>query len=259
MSRVIRKMKKKHKYSIVAYDMFIEQIESMLLRSITPFTDIGEFSTMFLTRYSKSMEALRLLLINGYEEDSQAHMRNLLEQAITYLYVSLKPEERIELYNDYRFVDSYKLMKKLEKYRPYVDYDFDKEEIISNYERVKDRYKSLNRWSDKNLREMAIEVGNQTEDWYEFIYSMNSSYVHGDYYSLKEIVEQEEYGTITLNIGAKDFNALDIFARVLQFTYFLLLEVCRVNIIENNEITEKWKNAMRLIIDESDVENDEGD
>lgn len=260
MSSVARKMKARHKNSILAYDMFVEHIESLLLSRITPASLIGEFTTLFLIRYAKSMGALKLLVTNGYEEDSQSQMRILLEQAITYMYISKKPLERIELYNDYRFVDSYKLMRKLEKYRPYVNYDFDKEDIESNFERIraKERYKNLNRWSDKNLKEMAIEIGEEAEDWYEFIYSLNSSYVHADYLSLKDLIEEEEYGSIILNIGSRDFDAVGIFAKTLQITYSMLREVYQINHIEDANLNEVWKNAMKLIIKEEKVEGDEG-
>ncbi|WP_338325825.1 DUF5677 domain-containing protein [Paenibacillus luteus] len=139
--------------------------------------------------------AFKVLVINGYEEDSQAHLRILLEQAITLLYILLNPEERIQQYNDYCYVDQHNTMAKVEKYRPFYEIDYDKEEIIQNYERVKDKFKSKNRWSNKNLREMAKEVGKEAEEWYEFIYSWNSSYVHSDIYSLKGVFEHESLET----------------------------------------------------------------
>lgn len=250
-NKVLDEMKKIHKNSIQAYDTFIELMEDMLLEDIVPTPGIGEFSTVFLARYINSLEAYKLLVLHGYEEDANAHLRNILESVITFIYISNEPEERIQLFEDYRYIYQYKLLMQVDKYRPYYYFDnLNREEIDKNYKSVKHRYKSMNRWSDKSIKEMALEIGQEAEEWYEFIYSMNSSFVHGDCFALDDLIEQDEYGTIIINIGGRDYIATELFARVIDLSKKLLIALCEINKIDTSNVVSTWKASMKIIIDE---------
>lgn len=217
-------------------------------------TDSKSFFIAFvLGKAYKTHDAILLLCKNGFGEDAFMLSRVLFELMVTSIYIlNDESKERLERYFEYDWV----IRKKLYDYMSRSDYlskelnkkingrsnaKEDIKEINMEYQRVKNKYNFNNfGWSDKNIKEMAEEIGRI--DAYNTVYSLQCTASHSGARDMNEYVRQENNGFI-IDIGAS-YNSIEE-SLVINFDFFISIVRKADNIFQWN-----LKNQLDQIFDD---------
>lgn len=157
---------------------------------------------------SNSYQSVLLLTMNGCGSDALKIARSMFESSVAIAYLQKYPH-LVNDFVDYRWVKRHKHQEFLAQYAPDNFKAIDPAQIaltIAEYARVKARFKGRQSWSDKNLREMAKDLG--VEQSYLGIYPFTSSVHHLDVIG---IMAQEDANDIeVLPSAANIYLALSI-------------------------------------------------
>jgi hypothetical protein len=92
---VLADMNKRHTKLLKIQDDWIERMDVYLLEQQIPPDLISHVTTFFITRFHKSLLALRLLTVSGFGDEAYSVLRMMVEYTITLKFVSHNPAERI--------------------------------------------------------------------------------------------------------------------------------------------------------------------
>ncbi len=129
---------------------------------------------------ANSYQSVLLLAMNGCGSYALKIARGMFESVVLVGYIQANPALATD-FTEFRWVKRHKHQEYLRQYVPEQFHILDPAEVAktsSEYARVKNRFKGGNSWSNKNLREMAKEIG--IEHQYLAIYSFTSSIHHLD-------------------------------------------------------------------------------
>ncbi len=127
-----------------------------------------------------SYQSVLLLTMNGCGSDALKIARSMFETSVSIGYLQKNPA-LLSDFIDYRWVKRMKHQEYLAQYAPDMFKAIDPAEIartVAEYAKVKSRFKGRSSWSDKNLREMAKDIG--IEQSYLGVYPFTSSIHHLD-------------------------------------------------------------------------------
>lgn len=184
--------------------------DKIMIKGYPLSSDKAIFTAFCLGKAYKTHKAILMLCEKGYGQDAAMLTRSLIDLLITLLYI-LKDEtdERLLRYFNYDWILRKKMLdyvkskpaifKILEerKTNPKTN-DGSVEEIEAKVKEVQDKYQYGRDWSDKNLREMAEEIGRG--DLYATIYKLQSQVVHTAPRAMNEYVKHDgnEYAIISV-------------------------------------------------------------
>ena len=204
-------------------------IEPKLQESIYDKNSKSFFIAFVFGKAYKTHDAILLLCKNGFGEDAFMLSRVLFELMVTSIYIlndeSGKRFERYVEYDwvtrkklyDYIFNNKYLLTKLNKKIDGIKHKKEDLEEINKEYQWVKNKYKYKNLgWSDKNIKEMAKEIGRI--DAYNTVYSLQCTASHSSARNMNEYVKQESKEFI-IDIGLSS-NYIEE-SLVINFDFFI--------------------------------------
>ena len=129
---------------------------------------------------TNSFQSVLLLSMNGCGSDALKIARSMFETSVIMAYLQKHPN-LLSDFLEYRWVKRHKHQEFLAQYVPDELNRVGPAEVlktVTEYARVKDRFKGRSSWSDKNLREMAKDVG--IEKQYLAVYPFTSSVHHFD-------------------------------------------------------------------------------
>lgn len=106
MDNKVQIMEEMHSKSLQGLQKMINLIDETLSIGEIPNTDLALITLFYLSKFHKSLLALRLLVVSGFKEDSIVLLRTLLELLLHLIYISLEPEERTRLWIDYFHIKS---------------------------------------------------------------------------------------------------------------------------------------------------------
>ncbi len=129
---------------------------------------------------TNSFQSVLLLTMNGCGSDALKITRSMFESSVVVGYLQKHPALFAD-FVDYRWVKRHKAQEFLALYAPDRFKAVDAAEIaktVAEYARVKSRFKGRSSWSDKSLRDMAVDIG--IEQAYLAVYPFASSVHHLD-------------------------------------------------------------------------------
>ncbi len=129
---------------------------------------------------TNSFQSVLLLTMNGCGSDALKVARSTFETSVVMSYLQKHPN-LLSDFLDYRWVKRHKHQEFLAQYAPDELKRIDPAEVlktVAEYGRVKAQFKGRASWSDKNLRDMAKDVG--IEQQYLAVYPLTSSVHHLD-------------------------------------------------------------------------------
>jgi len=162
------------------------------------------FAVFCFAKAHKTQGAVLLLCENGLGQDAAMLMRSLIDILITLFYILDDPgDERMQRYFDYDWI----LRKKMFVYcksRPELLalMPHDDVKIVEEQAKIaQQKYGYERNWSNKNIREMAEEIGRV--DLYATVYSLQSQIIHTASRAMNEYIKKdgEEY---KINVGTSD-------------------------------------------------------
>lgn len=178
----------------------------------------------FFVKAYRTINSIFLLCQHNYVEDAVALLRNLFEIVVNTLYISKDPLQRARVFLEYDHVQKRMLLVTLQKANdPWSakvllgTVPEKVKEIEEQYERVKDNYKNLYRWSGKTIRKMAQDVG---LNWhYDFAYWLWSNLAHVSPRAVDEYLKVNKRGINVAMPSDEDIS------RVLKSScvYFLMI------------------------------------
>jgi hypothetical protein len=152
---------------------------------------------------TNSFQSVLLLTMNGCGSDSLKITRSMFESCIVASYLQEKPA-LLQDFLDFRWVKQHKHQEMLAQDAPDKLKSLGPNEVtktVVEYGRVKGRFKGRSSWSDKNLREMAKDVG--LEQQYLAIYPFGSSVQHLDVIG---VMAQEDDRILDVEVLPSDKN-----------------------------------------------------
>jgi len=129
---------------------------------------------------SNSFQSVLLLTMNGCGTDALKIARSIFESSVSVGYIQKNPALAAD-FIDYRWVKRHKHQEFLAQYAPAQLTALSPAEVaktVAEYGRVKNKFKGRKSWSDKDLRQMAKDIG--IEQSYLGIYPFTSSVHHLD-------------------------------------------------------------------------------
>jgi hypothetical protein len=160
-----------------------------------------------LARGMASLQAVKLLVQNGFGGDATSVMRTLIELDIDLAYILSKDtDERLKQFFEYGHVDTYRLLQRvagqispqrLEAARKLF------EAVEGGYRTKKNRH--INSWTRVTVRDRAIAVDRKSN--YDRAYALGCGASHSGMATLKYAIDSTEDGTVTLHTGARETTA----------------------------------------------------
>lgn len=159
------------------------------------------FCHLMAAKTFKSHEAVLLLCRNGYGEDALILARSLFDLLVTLLYILKDPtDNRINRYLDFDFVATVRLFKQnrlkgklldelLNRFTTIGARDDHMEKILAHSKSLVKKYNYGLTWSDKNIYQMAEEVGRV--EAYQTIYKMQCDFAHSNARGLNEYITRQ--------------------------------------------------------------------
>lgn len=184
----------------------LRSIADKIIDAVVNVTSNKEMFAVFcFGKAYKTHGAVLLLCQNGLGQDAAMLMRSLIDLLVTLFYILNDPtEERLQRYFAYDWV----LRKKMLDYcksRPEISSlmpEIDANEVENQSKIAKEKYKyDKPHWSDKNIREMAEEIGRP--DLYATVYSLQSQILHTAPRALNEYIKNEHNGYV-VDVGQND-------------------------------------------------------
>jgi hypothetical protein len=224
-------------------------VDEYLCINETPNTDISEVTMFLLAKYYKTALAFKTLVVSGFEEDARILLRTLFEILINLSYLSRDSVNRSRQFIEFYFIEHKHLLDSIRKhYRmTYDKLDSNiKNKVISDYNRVKNKYSNETQWSGKSIHQMAKELGHNAKYWYDIVYSPESSYVHSSVSSSEKFLEEINNQKF-VSVGPCYFQATDVLSKASEFTREMLLLVSTNWGISAEKVNDTWNECNQLI------------
>ena len=188
-------------------------VDTIMEKKFPMGADKDMFAAFCIGKAYKTQAAILLLCQQGYGQDAAILVRSLIELLITLLYILKDPtDERIQRYFAYDWI----MRKKMYNYgktKPEIleilkernqnlkQGDNPIEEVEKQAIAMQTKYNYKKDWSDKNMREMAEEVGRV--DLYLTVYRLQSQIMHTAPRVMNEYVVNDGKG-ITIEVGQNE-------------------------------------------------------
>lgn len=176
----------------------------MLDREYKAHEDKVLLGTFYLGKAFKTSKASLHLCRLGYGEDAAILIRTLLDMAVNYIYLLKdKTGKRIIRYFEYDWYQRGSMYKKYGATKDEIVYEIKRrelnpgphaatlEDILHQYDRVKKEYGFTDKgWSDKNLADMAREVG--MLELYKSVFKLQSNFSHTSPRAINDYIKYED-------------------------------------------------------------------
>lgn len=174
------------------YNDIINNLEKMLPKKINKEIRPAILLVM-LSKYIKTIKAIKLLDEEGFFEDAQSLLRTLIEITIIIAYAEKKEHSIYKRYDDFAYVIKKKFIKDMISLNPKFSDNFNKNprelELTNNiYDSYAEEYGVNTRywtryWNGKTFKDTVYEVANEYQDEefkyiYEIIYKSCCDYIH---------------------------------------------------------------------------------
>jgi hypothetical protein len=215
----------KHGKSIEGNIHLRESITRMMEQTKPPKSPLSAMVLYFLTMKAfKTHWALTNLCIEGFSEDAGILLRSLFETLVTAFWILKEnPEDRAQRYINFDYILTKRLIDSIEKWKKiYPKLEemnvYDKDDVLKNYAKMEDEYKDKIRWSGKNWKEMAKDVGLEYD--YDLNYHYFSQFVHPSIRSALRFVEIKSNDIVFEMFSKK---STEFIGKVLYHAYFYML------------------------------------
>lgn len=255
IKEVIEEMEHNHINSLEAHKIMVTFMDKYLLSGEVPDNLISHLSLYFLTKFHKSLLALRMLVVSGFDEDASIILRTLVEMTITLGYISKEPEQRTVRYTEYEYILQYKLLGVMDKHYPEAVVDKERrKQIEQDYQLHKHKFDRKDQWSDKTIAKMAEEL-NMTF-WYDAVYKLDSGYVHSNISATRGFMLEGDDGLL-LAVGPQAFNATDLLSKACELARIILFIALNNMALDVKELLNNWETAQSLIQEEFRIKFDD--
>jgi hypothetical protein len=170
----------------------VKKVEDLLrnLHSCPLKIDSLEKWTIFfvLEKSSTTLGAVKALRKADFNTDALALSRSVIENLANLTYLFDKPEERLELFLKYEYIEKYQALKEFENDFPAEAISEElREEINENYHKYKNLFPNKFSWSGKSVVKMLSACSFHTD--FAMAYKMSSRYLHTSLGSLNNFIE----------------------------------------------------------------------
>jgi len=141
-----------------------------------------------IEKSSTTLGAVKALRKADFNTDALALSRSIIENLANLTYLFDKPEERLELFLKYEYIEKYQALKEFES-----DFSTEaipeelREEINENYHKYKNMFPNKFSWSGKSIVKMLSECCFHSD--FAMVYKMSSRYLHTSIGSLNNFIE----------------------------------------------------------------------
>lgn len=204
-------------------------VEKYAEARIQPENDKDLLVLVSLAKAQKTHAALMLLAEQGYGEDAMVLCRSVLELLITVKYILADPtDQRVNRYIDHDWIERKELYENLKERQEFSFLSGEEREKLENdLQTGADSahakhagYRAYQGWSDKNMAEMAAEVGEESN--FKLCYQIQCGFSHSSSRSINEYVKKED-GIPAFDAGPSDKYVTMVLASAFDFHKALCL------------------------------------
>lgn len=224
-------------------------------------TNLAGLGAMFLARAAQSTSSALVLARLGLNGDAMSVARTIVEMAIDYRYIALKPDERVQLFDDYAHISAYRLAQAVNelhdgKVNPeamailkqrHDDAQKRRKQTLAPSGKKKQQKRIPDNWAGASVRDRAQEVDDAKVTPHKRMHMYRLSYAdmcnasHSCYGSLEyTLIGRNETTAIHFGPGTPDIKPVD-----LAFAHMMVLtdDVVDVNALadDENNLAERLK------------------
>lgn len=249
----------KYRAQFKAHKQTIKLAEKLLKQKAIVWNENDLFlilSICIMAMTITKMQSIRLLCRNGLGKDAAILLRVVFEDIVNFNYID-NDKKRVKDFMDY---DTYERLK-VSKWAPVnimgnpAEYKARVSELEKIWDKVKQKYtyttpngknKIFDRWSGKNLLEMAKEL--KGEGQYNFLYRYLSTYVHFTSTTFNDYVLGAEKNNIVIEIGLSHSFIPEVLISSSALVLDSLIKVININykLGLDKEIEDSTKKVVSL-------------